>query len=592
LWVAWEESDEGWGKDWGSYETTGIALYQGRSIALKVFQNGQAFAAGNLGAVLPGIPTVRPDSTARQSDARYGFQPDPALMQRRKPGEEAMPPPRPLNSLPRLLADRGGRIWLAYRTEQPLQWSRAGGPWFENIVSFDGNMWSNPIFLMHSDNLLDNRPALATTAAGELLIVRSSDNRQCWPIDLSNGAAKYWVNTETEINHNVLYASRIMLPQPTQSPRLSSAPVEIEPAAASPESAAIERLRAYRIKVNGAEYRILRGDFHRHTEVSSDGLRDGSLWDAWRYALDAASLDWIGCCDHDNGDGREYSWWTNQKLDDLFLIPGVFTPMFSYERSIDYPEGHRNIVMARRGVRTLPRLPRVDEKAAGGAPDTRMLYDYLRHFDGITASHTSATGAGTDWRDNDPQREPVVEIYQGLRQSYEMAESPRTNSARDSIGAFRPKGFVSAALAKGYRLSFEAGSDHISTHISYCNLYASGTTREAIMEALKKRHVYGATENILADVRSGEHMMGDEFASSAFPTLHVKFVGTAAIASVHIIKDGRYVYAAQPNAAEVEFTWRDEAAEAGKTSSYYVRAEQQDGEIVWASPLWIKYVGQ
>jgi len=39
----------------------------------------------------------------------------------------------------------------------------------------------------------------------------------------------------------------------------------------------------------------------------------------------------------------------------------------------------------------------------------------------------------------------------------------------------------------------------------------------------------------------------------------------------------------------VEFTWRDEKPEAGKTSYYYVRGEQQDGEIVWVSPMWITY---
>ena len=79
-------------------------------------------------------------------------------------------------------------------------------------------------------------------------------------------------------------------------------------------------------------------------------------------------------------------------------------------------------------------------------PDTQMLYAYLRQFDGIVASHTSATAMGTDWRDNDPNTEPVVEIYQGIRQSYEMPGGPRGNSEKDSIGNWRPKGFVSLAL--------------------------------------------------------------------------------------------------------------------------------------------------
>ena len=49
-----------------------------------------------------------------------------------------------------------------------------------------------------------------------------------------------------------------------------------------------------------------------------DGGADGTLLDQWRYVLDAAAMDWVGCCDHDNGGGREYSWWITQKLTDVF----------------------------------------------------------------------------------------------------------------------------------------------------------------------------------------------------------------------------------------------------------------------------------
>ena len=90
-----------------------------------------------------------------------------------------------------------------------------------------------------------------------------------------------------------------------------------------------------------------------------------------------------------------------------------------------------------------------------------MLYAYLKQFNGISASHTSGTGMGTDWRDNDPNGEPVVEIYQGIRQNYEMADAPRANNEKDSIGGWRPKGYVNIALDKGYRLGFESSSDHI-----------------------------------------------------------------------------------------------------------------------------------
>ena len=94
------------------------------------------------------------------------------------------------------------------------------------------------------------------------------------------------------------------------------------------------------------------GEFHRHTEISGDGARDGGMIDAWRYFIDASYLDWAGCCDHDNC-YREYPWWRTQKLSDAFHLVGKFVTLFSYERSVRYPEGHRNLLFAQRGVRPI-----------------------------------------------------------------------------------------------------------------------------------------------------------------------------------------------------------------------------------------------
>jgi hypothetical protein len=199
---------------------------------------------------------------------------------------------------------------------------------------------------------------------------------------------------------------------------------------------------------------------------------------------------------------------------------------------------------------------------------------------------------GTDWRDNNPSVEPVVEIYQGLRQDYERPDAPRANSEKDSIGGWHPKGFVNLALEMGYKLGFQSSSDHVSTHISYCNILVTGLTREAVLDGLKKRHTYGSTDNILADVRSSDHIMGDAFSTDSLPVLQVKLTGKQPFAKVNIIKDNRYVYTASPNTAQVEFTWRDTAPTAHKTSYYYVRGEQQDGQIVWVSPMWITYTGK
>jgi hypothetical protein len=207
----------------------------------------------------------------------------------------------------------------------------------------------------------------------------------------------------------------------------------------------------------------------------------------------------------------------------------------------------------------------------------------------LCSSHTSATDRGTDWRDNDPWAEPVVEIYQGYRHNYEHPGAPRSPTAETQIDGFRPAGFVWNALEKGYRLGFQSSSDHISTHMSYGICFVEQKTRQGILDAFRQRHCYAATDNILLVVRSGEHLMGDIFESSDRPTLDIYAYGTANIAQVHIIRDNRYVYSAKPNQRELRLHYTDMQAEPGKTHYYYVRIEQSDGNLAWASPLWITY---
>ncbi len=260
--------------------------------------------------------------------------------------------------------------------------------------------------------------------------------------------------------------------------------------------------------------------------------------------------------------------------------------MFTYERSVSYPHGHRNVMFDHRGVRTLPRLV-----GDGGVidEDTLMLYDYLKTHNGICASHTSATGMGTDWRDVNPVLEPFVEIYQGHRQSYEYFGTPRSARRRgESIGGWQPLGMVWNALAMQYRLGFQASSDHISTHISYAIALAEEATRPSLLEAFRRRHCYAATDNIIMDVRSGDHLMGDEFDADGPVKLRVFVRGTDKLARVDIIKDFKYVYSTDPKTEQVDFEWTDdERGRPAGLSWYYVRAIQADGELAWASPLWV-----
>ena len=606
LWFAYEEGAERWGKDFGADESSGVALYQGRAIRVRAWEpDGRIVEpTTDVGTVLPGVAAQRTDSAARQFGSEDWLPVRDDQWKKRTAARPTANYIAPRNTQPRLHVDASGRLWLAARSPHPISWNQIGTVWSEYVVSYDGGEWTGPVFLAHSDNVLDNRPALVSRQAGELMVLHSTDHRRTFSALAAGaaGAAKKGgkkgqkkAGAAAVVNdpyNNDIYASVMRLAPGTGKLAVKQA--------AAPGAPGTDRLitqeqfnvaTARKAKVGG-KYHVVRGEFHRHSEVSGDGGNDGSLLEQWRYALDASYMDWVGCCDHDNGGGREYTWWTRQKLTDVFYSPGKFVPMFSYERSVQYPEGHRNVVFAKRGVRTLPRLPITSADNVVRAPDTAMLYRYLKQYDGIVAMHTSGTNMGTDWRDNDPLVEPVVEIYQGDRQNYEMPGAPRSNKEDDSIGGWRPKGFVNLALDMGYKLSFQASSDHISTHMSYCNVLAESLTREAVLDGFKKRHVYGATDNIVADFRSGNHIMGDAFVTNKAPELKVKLVGTAPFADIQVVKDGKYVYSLKPGKANVDFAWRDTAPTKGKQSYYYVRGLQSDGEVVWVSPMWITYEGK
>jgi len=201
---------------------------------------------------------------------------------------------------------------------------------------------------------------------------------------------------------------------------------------------------------------------------------------------------------------------------------------------------------------------------------------------------------GTDWRDHDPEVEPVVEIYQGDRMSYEYQEAPRaghdprSGKQPASIGGWKPAGFVNLALQKGYRLGFQSSSDHWSTHISFCIALAEKHDRDGILAALRKRHCYGATDDIILDVRSGSHIMGDEFKTTKAPALKLTIIGTKTLAGINILKDSAVVETIKPGKQEYRGDWTDPKPEEG-VHYYYVRVQQSDGQLAWGSPMWIDY---
>jgi hypothetical protein len=263
--------------------------------------------------------------------------------------------------------------------------------------------------------------------------------------------------------------------------------------------------------------------------------------------------------------------------------------MYGTERSLGYPNGHRNLMFAQRGVPILPITPK-DQKTNTGP----FLYPYLREWRGIATSHTSHTNMGTDWRDNDPELEPVVEIYQGARTNAEHEGAPLAPTEKRTelhAGGYRPLGYVWNAWKKGYKLGVQASSDHVSTHLSYACVMADEATRDGIINAIRKRHTYAATSNILMDFRAAAggrtFMQGDIGSAAGMPELTARIAGTGPLKKVVVVRDNEYVYSQEPQGESFDLRYRDNSMPAGE-HYYYVRVEQKDGNVAWSSPIWIR----
>ena len=274
LWLAYEVGSEKWGKDWGADESSGVSLYQGRAVHVRAFEpDGKPLStAMDVGSVLPGPAAAAVDGAGLQKDSAGWLQPDPERWKNRPralatPGFHAAK-----NSYPRLLADSSGRVWLAFRSSHPTWWNSLGTVWTEYVTSYAGGAWTGASYLHHSDAVLDSRPALVSPEAGSLMMIASSDGRR--EFEAVRGQRARGSVVEDPYNFD-LYVHTLTLGPAARPAELAAAPPPSAPAMAdSPEQSQIAAMRAARV---AGKYRIARGEFHRHSEVSADGQNDGSI---------------------------------------------------------------------------------------------------------------------------------------------------------------------------------------------------------------------------------------------------------------------------------------------------------------------------
>jgi Protein of unknown function (DUF3604) len=553
LWVVYDIAGENWGKDFSQGSGTAApgsrGLHQSRKIGIRIHsRDGLAEPASAVSTVLTG------------------------RMER-------------FAELPLLAFDGNDRPVLVFR-----HWTSAAPSEIYHFYAtrWDGNGWTAPAQLQNSAGQNSQRAAVALGKDSTVQVVYSGDDRDQPQQSPSSEKARIYR----------IYSASLPPGPAAPGPALQAVTPEKERPAAVPRS-------RYSTDKGGQRYQLLYGDLHRHTDIRGHNAVDGSILDTYRYALDAAELDFLGTTDHNQATGgrwpdglRDYQWWWTQKAADMFSNPPAFTGMYAYEHSLATPSGHRNIVFLRRGAP----LRLVDRERVKEDNLPERLWEWMRGVlsngsatqKAVIIPHTFAetTQAIGRWDWENPAFEPVLEIYQGARSSYETVEA--VQGEKRGRSQLKESGtFAQDALNKGYRYGFIASSDHGSTHNSYACVYVKEATRGGIIDAMLARRTFAASDDIILDASMNDHAMGEEFVLTAKPSLKIFARARNDLVRIDLVRDGKVVYTVPGKGREFRGTYRDTEAAPGK-HYYYVRviqkdveAPERDPEMAWGSPFFV-----
>ncbi|MEK7404954.1 MAG: hypothetical protein AAB225_07585 [Acidobacteriota bacterium] len=554
VWVAWDDGGENWGKDFSrsSAAPGSRGLHYSRSLGLRVYANGRVQSPpADLAKILSGRMT------------RYA-------------------------ELPHLALDASGALWLVFRHWTAI---RPNEIYHFYGTRLSGDGWSQPYKLAMSSGQNSQRASLAAGRGGQISVAYSSDGRSETNLPRDQAHA---------LHYNVYVSG---LPNGEGPPKVSLAEAKLPP-----PSVCGPRRPRQTMTVAGKTYTLMLGDCHRHTDIRGHSGVDGSVLDTYRYAIDAAQLDFLGTADHNEvlggrwPDGlRDYQWWWTQKAVDLLTHAPVFIGIYSYEHSMARPAGHRNILFLKRGAPL-----RMIDRAKGPAADDNLPPVLWRWMEAnvfpqpgqkaVIVPHTFAAGPLADWNWPNARFDCLLEIYQGCRGSYEAWRLPngekRGPTQTDEAGHF-----AQDALGKNNVYGFVSFSDHGSTHNSWAGVWTLSADRKGILDGMYDRRTFAASDEIILKVSAGGRMVGEEIEAPAgkAPLIEATIQAPDEILRIDVVKDGNYVYTTRPGGRQARLSWRDSDAKPGR-SYYYVRVFQRDPEdpggepeIGWSSPFYVTY---
>jgi len=374
------------------------------------------------------------------------------------------------------------------------------------------------------------------------------------------------------------------------------------------------------------DLKLFWGDIHVHSGLSRCFWlwnREGGDPDDLYDKLEKAGLDFAAIVDHE-GHMKDEDWERLKEVTNRHNKPGKFVTFLGYEWSTRVKG-----LTEDRNVYYLGDDGPLLRGSDGRSDRAGKLFGFFRRegIEAIVIPHPHpSTDFFTEW-DHDPKYQPVVEICSDWG-VWEYFGNPHFCKDAD----FLPGKFYQDLLKRGLHLGAIASSDRHTNLVGvhqghlrcvyerkipqrsnplgvrrprirleggffinpinpcFAAVYAEELTREAIFDAIRKRHTYAAAgAKIKLDFRVNDHMMGEVCRLESPPFRAEVFCsaeGERPISKLEVLRNNQVIHAVKGNARKVSLEFEDEGIDERETY-YYARAFQDDGARAWSSPVWV-----
>lgn len=331
------------------------------------------------------------------------------------------------------------------------------------------------------------------------------------------------------------------------------------------------------------------GDLHTHSNYSNDCIEREKMEMEpdmmYSYGKNVSMLDFMAVTDHHqpwdierNKIGRE-KWEKTVYFADEHNKPGEFVAFPGFE--FRDPRGDTAVVFC-----DAPTYERIDNP---GFTDVRKLWDGLNGLNYITIPHFHNPGSldADEWYECPYEGiEPVLEIY-SCHGSYEAEGAMERRIPL--IKRFRKDRNGHYFLKNGYRYGFTCNSDGHKGNPG-CNgltaVYARELTRESILNAIRKRQVYGTTNariKLLFTINGS--LMGSVIPRQNSNEIYIHAEGEMPFKAIDIFRNGERIKRYKPYTKT--FSEKLKFEEFGP-ANYYVRVMQVDNHMAYSSPIWLE----